>query len=277
MLTYKIVNHVQEVSIPFKLYTIGSQKQSRLSRRYGISANQVFICLQGEGIFHFHNKEPLVLAAGQGLFIPADVCYECYPLSDEPWILSFVSFHSSLPVMQSVALAECTPLPINDSVTLQQMVDQMWSLSPTTLEATLELSSNLYTFLLHFKKLTNQLVSSDSKASTVPEAIVSKISTFIYEQYDQDLKVQQLAKMFGYSLQHLNRLFKARYGTTIHQYLIHVQLEHAERLMLDYPELSLHNIAEKVGMEASYFMKVFRKKKGLTPRSYKVWQKRKKG
>jgi AraC family transcriptional regulator len=264
----RIANYEVDVSIPLKLFTIGSHEQEEFHRPHGFSAHQIFICSEGEGTFQVINNEPIVMSTGQAVYIPENRAYNCCPRNNEPWKLSLISFHASSPLLQSLRLIESSPLNLTGPNELHNRIDELWNLKLNTVDAAVASSIMLYTFLLQFKKFASPSENDSIQSSSATDEIVANVSTFINEHYHMELQINELASMFGYSLQHLNRLFKARYGVTAHQYLLNTRLSQAEKLLLDYPELNLQHIAARVGMEANYFMRMFRKKYSLTPRIY---------
>jgi AraC family transcriptional regulator len=68
---------------------------------------------------------------------------------------------------------------------------------------------------------------------------------------------------------HFNRLFRALFRETPHEYLTAVRLHEAKRLLLT-TDIALGEIAFQVGFQqASSFSRLFRRRYGMSPREYR--------
>lgn len=74
------------------------------------------------------------------------------------------------------------------------------------------------------------------------------VMEYIHKHYSRKLTRGELSKVFGYTPQHLNRMFKKELGYSIYQYILKIQLEHAAD-MLGNDELTVEQMAYEVGME----------------------------
>lgn len=83
--------------------------------------------------------------------------------------------------------------------------------------------------------------------------------------YAEPLPLSELARRFGYTGDHLVRMFKAQYGITPHGYQIKQRMEHAAWL-LENTELGAEQIAANVGYaDFSSFYRAYRKAYGVSP------------
>ncbi len=84
--------------------------------------------------------------------------------------------------------------------------------------------------------------------------------------YTETLKLAELARRFGYTTDHITRLFKAEYGMPPHRYQIGLRMEHAQWL-LENTALGVEQIAYSVGYrDFSAFYRSYRKTYGYSPR-----------
>lgn len=87
-------------------------------------------------------------------------------------------------------------------------------------------------------------------------------------QLGTDLSLTQLAAAANVSPFHFARLFKNTTGLAPHQFVLHLRLERAKRLIAAR-QLPLTEIALAVGFfDQAHFTNVFRRTFGLTPRSF---------
>jgi AraC-like DNA-binding protein len=93
-------------------------------------------------------------------------------------------------------------------------------------------------------------------------------ATHIMENYNQSIKLEDLAKIACLSVFHFSRLFKHKYGLSPHQFQIQYRIERAKELMI-YSQLSLTSIAEKIGYGSVFaFSKSFKQMIGISPRQF---------
>lgn len=88
--------------------------------------------------------------------------------------------------------------------------------------------------------------------------------------FDQSLTLKTLADLCGCSRPHLIRCFREAYGMPPHRMLLKLRMDHAARLLLNEPELSVKEIAARSGYaRALNFSAEFRKYFGLSPLKYR--------
>ena len=102
------------------------------------------------------------------------------------------------------------------------------------------------------------------------EEFVEEIKAYLNQNYaNQNLYLPVIAEKFGFSQQHLRRLFKNETGTTITEYLVKKRLEHSEEL-LTKTDMLIKDIAECCGFSESHaFINCFSKHFGKSPGKYR--------
>lgn len=113
-------------------------------------------------------------------------------------------------------------------------------------------------------------------ATTKPEqpagglSVAEAMQRYIEEHYAEELSLTMLADRFQMNVTYLSELFKKYSGHTFSDYLLHIRLTHAVRLLAD-PDFRLADIAELTGFaSASYFSSVFKKHFGISPNDYRA-------
>ncbi len=87
---------------------------------------------------------------------------------------------------------------------------------------------------------------------------------------DSHFTVRKLCREAGISHPQLHRKLKARTGLSPVQYIRHIRLKHARRLLLSDSSLSIADIAYDTGFsDPDYFSKVFRREFGCTPSEFR--------
>jgi len=96
-----------------------------------------------------------------------------------------------------------------------------------------------------------------------------KVRQYIQEHLDQQLSLDDLAKVALISPNYFISLFQQSTGMTPHKYVLQQRVEYAKEL-LTYSKLSLIEIAHKCGFpDQSQFTTTFRRHLGVTPGQYK--------
>lgn len=112
------------------------------------------------------------------------------------------------------------------------------------------------------------IVAPAEEESAGRTSLAEQVAQYILAHIDAALTVEELANRFYVSADHLTRTFKKRYGKTIIQYIAEQRMFLAGELIQHTP-LTITTIAEKVGyFHYPYFVKMFRKHYGMTPREY---------
>lgn len=92
---------------------------------------------------------------------------------------------------------------------------------------------------------------------------------YIHGNYQNNITVSDLAEMSNMCSDHFIRVFKKEHKKTPSEYISDYRIYKALNLLSD-PEVSVSRAAEATGFSGSgYFIKVFRKKIGITPYRYK--------
>jgi len=99
---------------------------------------------------------------------------------------------------------------------------------------------------------------------------LKQVTSFVAENYTNEIKLDELAHVAGMSSFHFAREFKRTTGTTPHQYLINFRVERAKAL-LSQSELPLTEVGLRAGFShQSHFTRLFRRITGTTPHLYRL-------
>jgi AraC family transcriptional regulator len=97
-----------------------------------------------------------------------------------------------------------------------------------------------------------------------------RVLSFIAENHERDLSLEDLAGEAAMSTFHFAREFKRATGTTPHQHLIRFRVERAKALLAE-SQLPLAEVGLRTGFShQSHFTRLFRRMTGTTPQSYRV-------
>ncbi|MBW7453101.1 helix-turn-helix domain-containing protein [Paenibacillus sepulcri] len=103
---------------------------------------------------------------------------------------------------------------------------------------------------------------------TILEQIVSKVTEAIQVDFHTSISLESYADQHGVTSYNLSKAFKQYTGTNFIDYLTITRLEKAKEL-LSGTDLKINTIAEKVGYQPTYFIRIFKKVEGITPGRYR--------
>ena len=99
---------------------------------------------------------------------------------------------------------------------------------------------------------------------------MDEIAEYLEKNYHLNITLDELAKMFYFSREHLSRAFKKAYRINLFDYITNLRLEESKKLMAQ-TTMSLEDIAIQTGFNSgSYFSKTFKKRIGLSPKEYRT-------
>lgn len=104
--------------------------------------------------------------------------------------------------------------------------------------------------------------------------MVEKITDFFEEHYAEKISLDQIAGNMYLSPFYVSKIFKAETGDTPIHFLIEIRLEKAKELLVNEQDLSIQEVAARVGYEDAYhFSKLFKKKFGMAPSAVRRMEK----
>lgn len=95
-----------------------------------------------------------------------------------------------------------------------------------------------------------------------------KLFDYVDQNYSEDITSEKAANICNMSYSYFSRQFKKIMGKTFTEYLNHIRLREAEKLLMG-SDMNVTQIAMTVGFSSSsYFIKQFRRIKGVTPKRF---------
>lgn len=119
--------------------------------------------------------------------------------------------------------------------------------------------------------LTRYILTDHMMATDANDA-VNKAEQFIDDNFQNELTIHEISKGTNISKSVLYKSFHARFNCTVKEYLNQKRIEKATDLLI-HSDLSVEEIALQIGFSnASYFSKVFKKHKGVSPLKFRKIQ-----
>ncbi len=98
---------------------------------------------------------------------------------------------------------------------------------------------------------------------------IERVMEYLNENFDNPISLGEVASLTTMAESAFSRFFKARTGMTFIDSLTEIRLGHASRLLIDTTK-SVSEIAYETGFNnISNFNRIFKKKKGCTPKEFK--------
>ncbi|MCR5324137.1 MAG: AraC family transcriptional regulator [Lachnospiraceae bacterium] len=223
-----------------------------------------------------------VLNPGEILVIPSGELHEIKPskggtryicLFDMDCVSRIKSFSTILPFFSSPMLLnkdtapeiteECLQI-IEDMAKIYFAEESMWELKMY--------SKILEFFALIGAKHFDSLIPMPEKQGIKKREYIEKFNslfTYIDAHYTDDITLDSIAEMTGYSKFYFTRLFKKYANTTFFDYLCYKRIKAAEALLIN-PSLSITDVAIMSGFPSiSTFNRLFKQRKNCTPTEYR--------
>ncbi len=105
---------------------------------------------------------------------------------------------------------------------------------------------------------------------------VARVEEYINDHYAEEIRLRQVASIAGMTPTAFSRFFKVRTGRTLSDYIIDMRLGKAARMLVD-STMSVAEISYECGFNnLSNFNRIFKKKKGVTPKTFREHYRKKK-
>ncbi len=102
-----------------------------------------------------------------------------------------------------------------------------------------------------------------------PNDFVKIVRDYIESHFQEDIALQDIAGVFGYSDVYFCKLFKQNFGMNFITFLNEFRMERAKELLSD-PEINIKDISARAGYrDANYFTRVFKRMVGMTPSEFR--------
>lgn len=110
---------------------------------------------------------------------------------------------------------------------------------------------------------------SKASAREIASDRIKQVIEYIEQHYSENLTLEQLAQIAGYSTTHLSKCFHDVTGMPPIRYLSNVRIEQAKHL-LQYSDDPVGQIMEQCGFtDAAYFSRIIKKMLGYSPQRYR--------
>lgn len=163
-------------------------------------------------------------------------------------------------------IKETTVLKDDESHTIKKLLKSICDECATQENDYLKMVSlKLEQFIIYLKRILLKDSDKNKKSRDL-----SLVISYIKENYNFSIEIEQLAKMTNYSEGHFRRLFNQEFGVSPLEYILEIRLVKAKEL-LEVSTSSCSEIASICGFsDAAQFSKLFKRRFGTSPKQYKT-------
>lgn len=233
------------------------------TKEYQVHA-PAFMCIHPEELHALILEKDGIESA---VVFPVDIlCFERYDAAEAKVLGPLAEGKLRMPVLcQSgdAAFEELSACYKEIEQMLRQMKEQKTMFYLNIKAKMLELIAVAYKYDL----LTRQVREGREEAGTVEN--LKKVLQYIGEHYSSPIRLSELAELVNMNEQYFCRYFKKNIGKTITEYINVIRVEKAATALAE-TEDKIIDIASACGFDnTGYFIRRFKKEKGMTPSEYR--------
>lgn len=266
----------RENFIDLGLYQFGWE-QCDPSHSFGPAARNHYLfhlCLSGTGTLYADNEKgesvTYQVKSGQGFMLfPHQICTYIAD-HDIPWEYAWLEF-DGLRAKETVELAGfCPGQPIyraHNKNIAQTMRNEMMYIVDHKDASPFQLIGHLYLFM---DSLMRSAVSTqNAKGSSLRDFYIKEAVSFIEQNFQNDISVEDLAAICGLNRSYLGKIFHESMGKSPQAFLISYRMTKATEL-LKLTDLSIADIGNAVGYPNQlHFSRAFKNVYGISPRQWR--------
>ncbi len=218
--------------------------------------------VSGEGTVILNGKKHHI-QAGDTYILPANSEQKYYSSKTNPWEKKWMNI-SGLLCEKLISAYGIKDIVLFSSSKVESIFDEFFKIlnENNSAERINEIAALSFHKMLQSLSVSNKLTKEDEAAYNAKTFIDGKIHTRITSD--------EVAKFIGLSVSQLGRIFKKEYKTTVYSYILNRKIETAENLLKN-TWLPIKEISEMLSFpDEHYFSNIFKKKRGITPRNYRL-------
>jgi len=263
--------------IDFSLYQFGWERCAP-SHTFGPAARNHFLfhyVISGTGMLYADDKagtsRPHQIKSGQGFMIFPNQINTYIADRELPWEYVWVEFDGlrARETVEMTGMNPDTPVYRAHSHDLRDvMMREMLYIAQNGNMAPFHLMGHLYLFL---DALTRSVSSiKPSKGGRLRDFYIHEAITFIEQNFQNDISVENIADNCGLNRSYFGKVFKDAIGRTPQEFLLNYRMTKAAEL-LKLTHLSVGDTGKAVGYENPlHFSRAFKNVYGVSPREWRT-------
>ena len=182
-----------------------SEYEYHINRENGLISHQILYTSNGSGILHI-GGETYRLSKGSLFYMAPEIPHEYYPENGD-WTTCWIVFRGKYlkELMKELGFGDYLINENPDCELLNQLFGMIFSAASDPVSGAQKCSLLVYEYLLESRR---QLVNNAFTAAS--GSAIGNAVAYINIKYKEDITLNQLCEISGYSHQHFCRLFKAQ-------------------------------------------------------------------
>lgn len=264
--TSSVVYHPIEYGDDYPLYIFEYvQKTHSRKRLHFHNGFEIGVCVEGEGLFIIANR---VYSFSENciVFIPADQPHIAQSPDDKPSKWKYITIDP-----HALTIGDTFAGNMIKSEEMASLALMIFREAERKEDGWRTVTDGLLNALIVMARRSDPGPHTSVRISCSGESIYPAIR-FILNNYKEEIRIAELAKMCGYSLSHFRKVFREETGMSPLDYMTNLRLNMAS-ILLRTRERHVSDIAVETGFTSlSSFNRSFRKKYGIPPTE---WRKQK--
>ncbi|NMA83416.1 MAG: helix-turn-helix domain-containing protein [Epulopiscium sp.] len=131
-------------------------------------------------------------------------------------------------------------------------------------------SWNNVNIIFQIKEIISGIIETiNAKNNSLDDELLADMLNYIYENYSDDIMLNDMANKFNISPKYCSALFKKLSDDTFKNFLNKYRIEKAKEFLEKDPQIKIADLSSMVGFNSSNsFIRVFGKYTGLTPKAF---------
>lgn len=256
--------------LPFRMFEFEGKDGNYRRSRHWHSSIEIFAVFEGELRFLTPLSET-ILTSGRFIIVNSNEIHSIdAPLQNHTVVLQIpVSFFEEYFTDKTRICFEHGDG--EQDVELMRLIREMYDLyEEKSLGYKLRVTSRMYELIYQMiARYRMEQVDEEMVRSRKNLGKLTEITNYMKQHYAEELSLEVLAEIFGYTGPYLSRMFQKYAGLNYKAYLQSIRLRHACREM-EQTEEELGEIAVRNGFpDGRAFAKAFRKEYGMLPSAYR--------
>lgn len=273
---------IPDEGLPFKLFLFEGSSGNYSREKHWHTSVEIFTVFEGQLYFYLDEKEYL-LSPGEFLIINSNEIHSIQaPEKNQTVVLQIPlkMFEEYFTAQRFIRFMQ--PKNTEGAYTRQQdayfaeLIQEIYQIyAEKALGYEFRVRSIFFEIMyLLVKNYRETIVAEGEIRHSRKLDTLTKITSYMREHYTEDLKLSQVASIFGYSAEYLSRLFVKHANVNFKTYLQDIRMGYAYRELLN-TDYTIGQIAQRNGFRSSRaFANAYQKRYGILPSEQR--QKRKK-
>ena len=259
---------------PLFIESIGHHEdQEKLVRPDGFTHFHWLQTYEGEGEFIIEDKL-YRLTKGSGVLLYPGVAHTYYAVTEQ-WCTQYITFGGSdvEAILRTLNMQQATYFSWEEQsplhMTITNIIEKLVNMNNELFYSSYDLSADLYFFFMQLKQ-HGQMNNRTSIQRHIVQ--LQPVLDWLELHYaDPDVGLEQMATVLQLTSRKMNTLFQTAFHVSPYAYLIRLRLKKSKEMLLHERELSITQIASRVGFrDVSHFVASFRKQMELTPEKFRL-------